>query len=692
ALLENHSERANAHLERAHKLNGQDNQTKVNYAIVLAERGQLQPALNLLENARKQWPDSPHGLYNLALVALAARRYQTVLEAVDALERLWWENPAIAQDYHDEAVTARGLALLELGRISEARAALDAAARHTVHSSKVPATVPVGGSAPTPDASANGGTSEEETIQVVKSQPEESEAAEINVRQLEGKAAEADLLNNLALTEAAQGDTDRAVSRLLAALNIEPGHGRVLNNLGVLAYQQGRLNAAVKYLEAARQVEEHMHRPEPATFNHLGVVLSTLGRLDESLESFQHAGNHERAEFEVFYNLGRAYIEHGKPDKGSEYLKHAFQLNPDHADVHTVLAAAYLLRGKSNLYAQALNHLKRALQLNTQHRIALTDLALARLETNDEASALKVIGQTLKIHPKSAETIYLLALRMMYRGDKEHWAQAAAQFDAAYAQRPDLLTCVYNNALCQYLMGFRDTAAKIFEHVTDNDPSISPAYFMIGMGHAMVDRYSEALAAWQKALKYEPNNSDLLANMGFIYYQRGDFKEASKLYLQAHQAEPTNAEILAALGLCFARAAMMNQAITAFQKSLEINENSPITHSNIGLAYYIVKQVERAIEHWRYVSQLDRSYAEKREEEQQRSYDDSIVAVRPLNWRARTVELAPILPRPHTRLLPGYNARAFRPIITDPALQEVDRLRHELERTDRRFAWMHVRP
>jgi hypothetical protein len=53
--------------------------------------------------------------------------------------------------------------------------------------------------------------------------------------------------------------------------------------------------------------------------------------------------------------------------------------------------------------------------------------------------------------------------------------------------------------------------------------------------------------------------------------------------------------------------------------------------------------------------------------------------------------MAPMLPRPHTRLLPGHNARAYRPAIADPALLEVQKIKAELERTNRVLAWMNIK-
>lgn len=705
-LLEGFYERANAHLHRAYTLNREDYETAVNFGIVLAHRGQLQPSLAVLQEARQKWPDKPLLLFNFALVALQARRAEQVLEAIDALEKLWYQNPEIAKDYHDEAQTARGLALLLLNRPAEAKAALEAAASHTVtlhktgpaHTAGASGEATNSGAAPSSATGAVVGESEEPALPVDLDDPDAIEVVEVNddddvniSTQLEGKSADADLLNNLALAEAALGHLDAAVSRLYAALRLDPGHTRVLNNIGVLAYEQGQLQTAFKYLEIARQIEEFIEQPDPITLNHLGVVLSALGRLDESLQRFQRAGSHERAEFEVFYNLGRAYIEHGKPEAGVEHLRQAFQLNPNSADVHVVLGAAYLLRGKEEFIPEAIKHLKRALQLNNTHRVAYADLALALLESKNEAGAVKVIQQALKSNPKSAETSFLLGLIIMERGDEQHWTQAAAQFSVALESRPDLTAALYDMALCQYLVGFRDSASQQLQVVTDRDPSFAPAYFLIGVGHAVAKRFDEALVAWFNALRYEPNNVDLHVNIAYIFYQRQDWQTAIKHFMTAHRLALLDASILSATGLCFARAGEFDRAIVSFRQSLHIQPRSPVTHSNLGLTYYLHKEVEKAVEHWRIVSQLDSTYAKKREEEEQRSFDDSTVSLRPFNWRERTIRLAPTLPRPQTRLVPGFNARHFRLAISDPSLEQVLDLRKRLDEATRYLAWMNAK-
>jgi tetratricopeptide (TPR) repeat protein len=708
-LLDGQWERANAHLSRAHQLNPKDCQTHINYAIVLAHSGQLAPALDLLAKARQQWAASPFVLFNQAIIALQARRYPLVLEAVEELEKMWQQNSRIAHSYHDEAMTLRGLAQLYLGQLPEARATLEAAASHTVkaveaapasasnssakHHNQSPdaSTVPAHASVPE-DIDIEGtnkspSTAEAENLEHVTA----SEAAYSTAGTLEGKVTDADALCNLAIVEAAQGEANRAISRLSAALRLQPGHTHILNNLGVLAYESGNYSRSTYFLQMARSIEEHTGQREPIIANHLGVALSSMGQLEEGLEQLQQAGGQERAEFEVFYNLGRAYIERGSPDKGVEYLRQAFQINPNHPDVHVVLAAAYLLRGRTQFYAEAKKHLLRALQLSHNHRAGMADLSMLLMEEGDGEQALKIVRQSLKVNPHSTEAMVVLGLLTMEAGGQQQWAQAGTFFENALRMRPDLIACLFNMALCQYMVGMRDASAKILESVTAHDPSISPAYFLIGMGHAEAGRYQEALWAWNTASQYEQSNAELEANIAFVHYQRGDFKLSAKHYLKAHHIIPTDAAILGALGLTFARAQMMREAIDAFTRSLSLSPNNPITHSNLGLAFYLVKMVEKAVEEWRLVSQLDRGYAERRGDEMQKSFDDSIVSLRPLDWRARIIRMAPMLPRPHTRLLPGHNARAYRPAIADPALLEVQKIKAELERTNRVLAWMNIK-
>ena len=721
ALLEGQVERASALLERARTLDPDDFESLVNHAVTLARRGKSQPAIDLLLKARARQPNSPIVLFNLALVGLQARRPNQVHEAIDALEKLWQANMAIATDYHDDGVTLRGLALLIENKPQEAFRQLESAVRHRVNLGVSEAElnnrrqaerrgrdrrqqdVAVANDRRKGARRRGDRRSEADLIEFMENggfneagqSLEGGETANAEVT-LQGQAAESDGLNNLALAEAALGRVDRAVARLRAALRIEPGHLQALNNLGVLALQQGDSLTGAKYLDALRQIEEEIGTVESVTWNHLGAAASAQGDVEKALEFYQQAGGTEHGEFEVYYNLGRSWIEHGKSDIGVPYLRQAFAIEPNNADVHTVLGAAYLFVGRTQLYAEALKHLKRALQLNSHHRTAAINLILALTEIRNNDVATQMIGQALKLFPKTAEPHFLAALMMLEKAPdaREHedrWAAAAARFEVAVNVRPDLVPSLYNSALCQFMIGFRDTSAKLLEAVVARDPSLGPAYYLIGYGHAIGKREDEALKAWNMALKYEPGNPDLHANMGALLYKKKDFQGAIRSYANAHRLLPQDAQILAALGVAFAQAKMYQQAILTIKQSIELDPRSPIAYSNLGLAHYLFKEIEDAVMNWRRVVQLDSAYAERREGVQEKSFDESIIQLRPINWRDRIVKLAPVLPRAKTRLLPGTNAREYRLVVTDPELQPLVFDKREIDRASRQLASMNLK-
>lgn len=723
-MLRASGERGLAHLQRAHTLDKGNRDVRMNLAIAFAQRGQLQPALTMLSETRTLFPLDADVLLNLALIALQARRPHVTHEATMALEKLWERDNSLIAPFYESTLTARGLALLQMQKPDEALITLKAAAHHehATHLDARSSTRSDNGSVPESDEEIAA------KFAILSEGPHNDDFLQSDTH-----ASGADFLNNLALAEAELGEFDRAQAHLNTAVRVEPANARVDSNLGILAFQRGDTEMAFKYLDIARQIEEGSTQSEPSTRNHMGVVLSSLGRTDEAWREFGLAGGHEHADFEVWYNLGRAYVESGKPDKGIGYLRKAFSLDQHHPDVHCLLAASYLLRQRpdNGLIEEANKHFRRALQLNNRHLPSLLGLAMACEQSDNVQGAQVVMAQAVKLYPHSAPVLFLRALfTMKLDEDPEHIARAGTHFAQARAAQTDLMACEYNSALCQYVLGMQDSASYQLEDVVKQDPSFTPAYYLIGVGHAKAERYDLALQAWQTAVQQEPSNVDLHADMGFVYYQKKEWQNSINSFHRATQLAPQDPDILASLGLCCGRTAgamreerkaredkrsnsliktasaatqardaeearvinsLLLRSVGAFQQSLQINARNPITHSNLGLSLYFQNEVEKAVDQWRVVSRLDARYAEKREDEQYSNFDDTQMQLRNVHWRSLLVGMSPLLPASHTRLVPGYNARTFRPALPDAELQKLHTLRRQLEHTTRLQSWMNAK-
>jgi tetratricopeptide (TPR) repeat protein len=109
-------------------------------------------------------------------------------------------------------------------------------------------------------------------------------------------------------------------------------------------------------------------------------------------------------------------------------------------------------------------------------------------------------------------------------------------------------------------------AVEAFQQAAQLDPDLAEAYFRLGLALGALGRKDEAEEAYQKAVeaykkftRQNPKDAKAHFNLGH--------KEAVKL-------EPDNAEMYYELGLAHNKVAQYQEAVTAFQKTLELEPDN----------------------------------------------------------------------------------------------------------------------
>jgi Flp pilus assembly protein TadD len=69
-------------------------------------------------------------------------------------------------------------------------------------------------------------------------------------------------------------------------------------------------------------------------------------------------------------------------------------------------------------------------------------------------------------------------------------------------------------------------------------PGTAPEYYRLGNGLALVGRYPEALAAFQKATRLDPGNADILNDLGSTLAMLGRWQEAETAFREALRLRP----------------------------------------------------------------------------------------------------------------------------------------------------------
>lgn len=101
--------------------------------------------------------------------------------------------------------------------------------------------------------------------------------------------------------------------------------------------------------------------------------------------------------------------------------------------------------------------------------------------------------------------------------------------------------------------------------------------FFIGLGLRMDEEYSKALHYFERALELNPDEADILNEMGICHTMNGDYDQAVDALEKALEREPENHEILCNLGIAHEQAGRRDQARHYISRAYLIAPDDPIT-------------------------------------------------------------------------------------------------------------------
>ena len=152
------------------------------------------------------------------------------------------------------------------------------------------------------------------------------------------------------------GQTQPAMSELVLAIRLRPGHAPTLKLLGGLLLKTGRSSEAAECLDAvARQW------PDDAKVRQLhGVALAKTGRLPEAQAEFEEALRLSPDHPDVLFNLGMTLARLGVFERADEILARGLASAPDRPDLLVTRAMVAWKRGRTR---EALDQVGRAAEL-----------------------------------------------------------------------------------------------------------------------------------------------------------------------------------------------------------------------------------------------------------------------------------------------------------------------------------------
>lgn len=152
----------------------------------------------------------------------------------------------------------------------------------------------------------------------------------------------------------------------------------------------------------------------------------------------------------------------------------------------------------------------------------------------------------------------------------------------------------------------RATNAVDAEVETDVDKSTE--HLLLGNRLLAQERFREAVAEFELAARYNPEDEDVYYNLALAQARAGDKESAKRNYGKALEIFPDYVEAHNNLGNILVGEGNYAEAITHFQKALQQDEKNASTHNNLGTAYARQKKIANSLVHFETAVQLQPDY------------------------------------------------------------------------------------
>jgi tetratricopeptide (TPR) repeat protein len=356
-------------------------------------------------------------------------------------------------------------------------------------------------------------------------------------------------------------------------LSAQPQHPEALYNLGVVLQHQGDYQAAEECFRSLLQLQPNDVR---AWFS-LGNLYQIQEQLLEAEKVYRQAlmlqPQSSHISFALYHNLGYALQQQNKWDDAIACYQTARELKPNSIEAEVIWANA--------LYTQG------TLPPEQQAHYAAINAALGnkRQQAGDLKVAIAYYEQAITMNPKLSEAYYALGLALQ---KQERWEEAIAAYQRAQELQPEVrevAVCLANAFYAQGTLpldqqmhyatvnyefgnecqqiGDATGAVECYQQAIAMNPALTEAYLALGFVLQKQNRWEEAIAAYQKVQKLQPDHlqaelgvaavlhaqnklsiedqaryAALSYELGHAQRQAGDLKSAIESYRQAITLRP----------------------------------------------------------------------------------------------------------------------------------------------------------
>ena len=228
-------------------------------------------------------------------------------------------------------------------------------------------------------------------------------------------------------------------------------------------------------------------------------------------------------------------------------------------------------------------------------------IAAQKGDQEGNEAAVDLLSRAIEVDPSFVVATYMLGVVHSSLGNRWKAAaqfRASTQLDATYPEPAKALGDLY---LSQPRRLF-DQAVEAYSKAIELRPFYADAYVGLGDAKAAKSDVDGAIAAYQKALVYNPVNPRVHMSLGKIYYgEKGLYYESVNAYKKAIDLDPRSVDARMGLGEVYEEKGLYKEATEEYKRVIEIDGKHTGAMYNLALVYEKVDP-KAAITQWeRYI-------------------------------------------------------------------------------------------
>lgn len=258
-------------------------------------------------------------------------------------------------------------------------------------------------------------------------------------------------------------------------------------------------------------------------------------------------------------------------DNAGKAVDHALFYGPD--SIVSFDAVSLNISG-DNMYQSgdihgAISEFETALLLDPSNVNIRNSLGVCYGVLGEHGKALKEFQAALKLDPDEVMALYNIGLVKRLTGKN---SEALKYFlDADRKKEEDIFEVAFQIGRVYLDMGKSETAKEFLEKAVELNPKSWSALHSLGECCAALNMIDEAISAYKRAIRQNPNDAESLSALGYLFDLLGENPEITTIFCQQSiDIAPENGLYRYRLGSLYLKRNQLEDALMQFQKANDL--------------------------------------------------------------------------------------------------------------------------